>query len=49
MKFACLYLEQWLGERRYDVYQFDIDPDYARRSTAERMVARKGLSTLMTF
>ena len=28
-----LYLEAWLGERGYDVYQLISDPTYARRST----------------
>jgi DNA-directed RNA polymerase subunit beta len=30
-----LYLEEWLGERGYDVYRMTSDVDYARRATAE--------------
>jgi DNA-directed RNA polymerase subunit beta len=29
-----LYLEQWLGERKYDIYRLTSDVDYARFSTA---------------
>jgi DNA-directed RNA polymerase subunit beta len=30
-----LYLEQWLGERSYDVYRLTTEVDYARLSTAK--------------
>jgi len=28
-----LYLEEWLGERGYDIYRISTDETYARRST----------------
>jgi DNA-directed RNA polymerase subunit beta len=31
-----LYLEQWLGDKGYDVYRLSTDPLYARRSTLEQ-------------
>jgi DNA-directed RNA polymerase subunit beta len=30
-----LYLEHWLSKKKYDVYQFSADTNYARRATAQ--------------
>jgi DNA-directed RNA polymerase subunit beta len=37
-----LYLEQWLGERGYDVYRIATELDYARRSAAEEWLREEG-------
>jgi DNA-directed RNA polymerase subunit beta len=37
-----LYLEQWLGERGYDVYRIATEIDYARRSAAEEWLREEG-------
>ncbi|HEX7974930.1 MAG TPA: DNA-directed RNA polymerase subunit beta [Anaerolineales bacterium] len=37
-----LYLEAWLGERGYDVYQMISDPIYARRSVLREWLRDKG-------
>jgi DNA-directed RNA polymerase subunit beta len=37
-----LYLEQWLGDRSYDVYQLISDPKYARRSVMREWLRDKG-------
>ncbi len=37
-----LYLEQFLGEKGYDVYQLNTDVNYARRSTLETWLEDKG-------
>ena len=37
-----LYLENWLGERGYDVYKLSSDPTYARRSTLVEWLRDKG-------
>jgi DNA-directed RNA polymerase subunit beta len=46
-----LYLEQWLGERGYDVYQIATDMDYARRSTVYEWLKDKGYDpqTILAF
>ncbi len=38
-----LYLEAWLGERGYDVYQLISEPTYARRSTLREWLRDEGL------
>jgi DNA-directed RNA polymerase subunit beta len=37
-----LYLEAWLGERGYDVYQLISEPTYARRSTLREWLRDQG-------
>ncbi len=37
-----LYLEQYLGEKGYDVYQLNTDANFARRSTLEAWLEEKG-------
>jgi DNA-directed RNA polymerase subunit beta len=37
-----LYLEAWLGERKYDVYQLISDPIYARRSALREWLRDHG-------
>jgi DNA-directed RNA polymerase subunit beta len=37
-----LYLEAWLGERGYDVYQLISEPTYARRSTLREWLRDEG-------
>jgi DNA-directed RNA polymerase subunit beta len=37
-----LYLEAWLGERGYDVYQLISDPSYARRSVLREWIKEHG-------
>jgi DNA-directed RNA polymerase subunit beta len=37
-----LYLEQWLGERDYDVYRLTTEVDYARLSTAKEWMRDHG-------
>jgi len=37
-----LYLEQWLGERGYQVYNLTETPNYARRATAREWLRDKG-------
>ena len=37
-----LYLENWLGDRGYDVYRLISEPTYARRASLARMAADKG-------
>jgi DNA-directed RNA polymerase subunit beta len=37
-----LYMEAWLGERGYDVYQLISDPTYARRSTLREWLRDEG-------
>lgn len=37
-----LYLEEWLGERGYDVYEFTADPNYARRATMREWLRDEG-------
>jgi DNA-directed RNA polymerase subunit beta len=37
-----LYLEQWLGERDYDIYQLISDFNYARRSVLREWLRDKG-------
>jgi len=37
-----LYLEQWLGERGYDVYRFTSDVDYARLAVAKEWLRDHG-------
>jgi DNA-directed RNA polymerase subunit beta len=37
-----LYLEQWLGDKGYDVYQLSSDEFYARRATLEQWLREKG-------
>jgi DNA-directed RNA polymerase subunit beta len=37
-----LYLEQWLGERDYDVYRITSEPTYARRATAREWLRDHG-------
>ncbi len=39
-----LYLEQWLGERGYDVYRISSDVDYARHSTAKEWLREHGFN-----
>ena len=38
-----MYLEQWLGDKGYDVYQLTSDEVYARRATLEQWLREKGL------
>jgi DNA-directed RNA polymerase subunit beta len=38
-----LYLENWLGDRGYDVYQLISDNNYARRSTLREWLRDKGM------
>ncbi len=40
-----LYLEQWLGERGYDVYRFISDLDYARLATAKEWLRDHGYNS----
>jgi DNA-directed RNA polymerase subunit beta len=42
-----LYLEQWLGERRYDIYRLSSDVDYARHSTAKEWLRDHGFEPAM--
>jgi len=37
-----LYLEEWLGGCGYDINRLAIDPDYARRSTANEWIKDQG-------
>jgi DNA-directed RNA polymerase subunit beta len=37
-----LYLEQWLGEKDYDIYQVGSDVNYARRATAREWLRERG-------
>ncbi len=37
-----LYLEQWLGERDYDIYRLTTEVDYARLSTAKEWMRDHG-------
>ncbi len=37
-----LYLESWLGKRKYDVYSLN-DADYARQASRQGVVARSGI------
>lgn len=37
-----LYLESWLGDRKYDVYKLSSDHDYARRATLIEWLRDKG-------
>jgi DNA-directed RNA polymerase subunit beta len=37
-----LYLESWLGDLGYDVYEIAANPDYARRVTAEEWLRERG-------
>jgi DNA-directed RNA polymerase subunit beta len=37
-----LYLEQWLGERGYDVYRFTSDVNYARHATVKEWLRDHG-------
>jgi DNA-directed RNA polymerase subunit beta len=37
-----LYLESWLGDRKYDVYKLSSDRDYARRATLIEWLRDKG-------
>ncbi len=39
-----LYLENWLGEREYDVYKLSSDQDYARRATLVEWLRDKGFN-----
>ncbi len=39
-----LYLEQWLGDKGYDIDQLSIDEFYARRATLEQWLREKGYS-----
>ncbi len=45
-----LYLEQWLGERNYDIYRISSDVHYARHSTAKEWLRDHGLDpeTILT-
>jgi DNA-directed RNA polymerase subunit beta len=44
-----LYLEQWLGERGYDVYRFTSDVDYARLATAKEWLHDHGYDPATIF
>jgi DNA-directed RNA polymerase subunit beta len=46
-----LYLENWLGDRDYDLYRLISDPLYARRSTLREWLRDKGIepSELLVF
>jgi DNA-directed RNA polymerase subunit beta len=46
-----LYLENWLGERGYDVYQIISDVTYARRSTVREWLRDQGYDpgTILVF
>lgn len=37
-----LYLEEWLGERDYDVYELSANPSYARRSAMREWLRDEG-------
>jgi len=37
-----LYLEQWLGDRNYDIYLLKSDTNYARQATAKEWLREKG-------
>jgi DNA-directed RNA polymerase subunit beta len=37
-----LYLEQWLGDKDYDIYQVGSDPSYAHHATAREWLREKG-------
>jgi DNA-directed RNA polymerase subunit beta len=37
-----LYLEQWLGDKNYDVYNLTSDQNYARRSVAQEWLREHG-------
>ena len=46
-----LYLEQWLGDKGYDVYQISSDLNYARRATLQEWLKEKGYepSEILSF
>ncbi|HVN54500.1 MAG TPA: DNA-directed RNA polymerase subunit beta [Anaerolineaceae bacterium] len=44
-----LYLEQWLGERGYDIYEISSDQTYARRSTAREWLRDQGYDPDLTL
>jgi DNA-directed RNA polymerase subunit beta len=37
-----LYLEQWLGDKNYDIYLLKSDTNYARQATAQEWLRAKG-------
>jgi DNA-directed RNA polymerase subunit beta len=39
---TLLYLEEWLGERGYNVYELSTDPSYARRATMKEWLRDEG-------
>ena len=39
---SLLYLEEWLGERGYDVYELSANPNYARRMTMREWLRDEG-------
>ncbi len=41
-----LYMEDWLGNRKYDVYRLVADPDYARRSAMREWLRDKGFKDI---
>ena len=44
-----LYLEQWLGERGYQVYNLTETPNYARRALRENGCATKVMSRMISW
>ena len=48
-KCACLYMEQWLGEKGYDVYQLSSDPFYAHESVLREWLVEGGFDPNEVF
>jgi DNA-directed RNA polymerase subunit beta len=46
-----LYLEEWLGDRKYDVYELSSDPNFARRVTLKEWLRDEGYDpdTIVAF
>ena len=44
-----LYMEQWLGEKGYDVYQLSTDPVYARKSVLREWLIEGGFDPNEVF
>ena len=46
-----LYLEQWLRDKGYDIYQISSDRNYARRATLQEWLKEKGfdLTAILAF
>ncbi len=44
-----LYLEQWLGERGYDIYKLASDIEYARQATGQEWLREQGYDPNVIF